>query len=141
MKFKYFSQWLPNYGVLSSPRISTVFTNPKTGMSMPVFGLVDSGSASILMNPQIGTALGIDVPSGEPMTFGGIGGNVIGYKHKLTFRLIGDRNEYEVECAFAEIGIVDAILGQIGFFDNYKVVFERYKNEFEIIAKRSKKQT
>ena len=108
---------------------------------MPVFGLVDSGSASILMNPQIGKALGIDVPSGEPMTFGGIGGNVIGYKHKLTFRLIGDRNEYEVECAFAEIGIVDAILGQIGFFDNYKVVFERYKNEFEIIAKRSKKQT
>jgi hypothetical protein len=139
MKFKYSSQLLPDYGILSSPRVSAMFANPKTGMEMPVFCLIDSGSASILINPQIGKAIGVDVQSGEPISFGGVGGSVLGYKHRLKLRLMGDRREYEVECAFAEVGNVDALLGQIGFFDNYKVIFEKYKNEFAVIAKGTKK--
>jgi hypothetical protein len=42
-----------------------------------------------------------------------------------------------VTCAFAPIEGMDALFGQRGFFENYKVVFEKYKNQFEVIAKRS----
>ena len=48
----------------------------------------------------------------------------------------GDRNSYEVACAFAPIEGMDALFGQRGFFENYKVVFEKYKNQFEIVAQR-----
>jgi hypothetical protein len=141
MKLKYSAQWLPDYGVTFSPRVSAVFTNPKTGMSLPVFCLVDSGSAQILMNPQIGEALGIDITSGEVASYGGINGSVIGYKHSLKFRLAGDTQECEVECAFAPIGSVEGLLGQTGFFDNYKVVFEKYENQFEVIPQPAHRNT
>jgi hypothetical protein len=32
---------------------------------------------------------------------------------------------------------MDAFFGQRGFFENYKVVFEKDKNQFEVVAKRS----
>ena len=41
------------------------------------------------------------------------------------------------KCAFASPGgDVMALLGQRGFFEHYKVTFEKYKNEFEVIAKK-----
>jgi hypothetical protein len=64
MKCSYSSQWLPDYGVISTPRVTAVFTNPKTGMSLPVFCIVDSGSAEILLSAQIGKELGIDITAG-----------------------------------------------------------------------------
>jgi hypothetical protein len=41
---------------------------------------------------------------------------------------------------FAPIEGMDALFGQRGFFENYKVVFEKYKNQFEIIGKRGRKE-
>ena len=136
MKLDYASQWLPDYGIVASPRLTAVFTNPKTGISLPVFCLVDSGSAHVLLNAEVGKALGVNIPSGEAVSYGGIGGGVIGYKHRVRLRLAGDRKEFEVECAFADINRTEGLLGQEGFFDNYKVVFEKYKNQFEVIPRR-----
>jgi hypothetical protein len=34
---------------------------------------------------------------------------------------------------------MDALFGQRGFFENFKVVFEKYKNQFEVVAKRSER--
>jgi hypothetical protein len=69
------------------------------------------------------------------VSYGGIGGGVIGYKYFLKLHLAGNAQEYDVPCAFAPLDLAEGLLGQTGFFDNYKVVFEKYKNQFEVIAR------
>lgn len=87
--------------------------------------------------PALGKLWAIDIASGEKALYGGIGGVIEGYKHTLLMQVRGDRNTYEVTCAFAPIEGMDALFGQRGFFENYKVVFEKDKNQFEVVAKRS----
>jgi hypothetical protein len=98
----------------------------------------DSGAAEILLHTGIGEAMGIDIASGEKALYSGIGGVIEGYKHTLLMQVRGDRKTYEVVCAFAPIEGMDALFGQRGFFENYKIVFEKYKNQFEVIAKRAR---
>jgi hypothetical protein len=99
--------------------------------------MIDSGAAEILLHTGIGEAMGIDITSGEKALYSGIGGVIEGYKHTLHMQVRGERTVYEVACAFAPIEGMDALFGQRGFFENYKVVFEKYKNQFEVIAKRT----
>ncbi len=80
--------------------------------------------------------MGVKIQSGEAVSYGGIGkSSVVGYRHVIRLRLAGDTHEYEILCAFAPVELADALLGQEGFFDHYKVIFEKYKNQFEVIAK------
>jgi hypothetical protein len=81
--------------------------------------------------------MGIDIASGEKALYSGIGGTIEGYKHTVLMQVRGDRKAHEVTVSFAPIEGMDALFGQRGFFENYKVVFEKYKNQFEVIAKRT----
>lgn len=140
MKFSYTPQLLDDYSEVEfTPRLWVTLKNPKTDSQVAVFGLVDSGAAEILIHSQIGEALGIDVASGQRALFAGIGGVIEGYRHKIQLQARGDKKVYEVECAFAPIEDIECLLGQRGFFENYKVVFEKYHNQFEIIARRRKR--
>ena len=83
--------------------------------------LVDSGASDILLDPQIGELLGIDIPTGEKIVYAAVGSEVVGYLHTLKMRVAGTRYTHEVPCAFTEIGgDVRAVLGQRGFFEHYK---------------------
>jgi hypothetical protein len=137
MKFKYTAKWIEDYGISYTPRIPIIFTNPKNKAEMPIMSLVDSGSSDTILDPQLGEILGIDITSGEKITYGGAGGNFIGYLHPLMLRVAGERRPYDVKCAFASLGgDVMALLGQRGFFEHHKVTFEKYINEFVVIAKK-----
>jgi hypothetical protein len=139
MKFPYTPRFLEDYdSVEHDPLLWVSFTSPETGQSAAVLGMIDSGTAEILLHTGIGEAMGIDIASGEKALYGGIGGVIEGYKHTLRMQVRGDRNTYEVACAFAPIEGMDALFGQRGFFENYKVVFEKYKNQIEVIARRAR---
>jgi hypothetical protein len=138
MKFRYTSRFVDDFeSVEHDPLLWVSFTSPATGRGAAVLGMIDSGAAEILLHTGIGEAMGIDITSGKKALYGGIGGVIEGYKHTLLMQVRGDRNTYEVECAFAPIEGMDALFGQRGFFENYKIVFEKYKNQFEVIAKRT----
>ena len=137
MKFSYTPHLLDDYASVEyDPRLWVTFRNPATDREVAVLGLVDSGAADILIHSDIGEAMGIEVASGDKALYGGIGGEIEGYKHTLVMRVRGDKKEYEVQSVFAPIASIDALFGQRGFFENYKVVFEKYKNQFEVIGKR-----
>jgi hypothetical protein len=137
MKFKYTAKWIDDYGISYTPRLPVIFSNPQTGAEIPLMSLVDSGAADTLLDPQIADVLGIKVSEGEKVIYGGVGGTIVGYIHTLTIRVAGDRNSFTVPCAFASPGgDVMALLGQTGFFEHYKVTFEKYKNEFSVTAKK-----
>ncbi len=136
MKFRYDTRYIDGYGFEMIPRLSVVFRNLKYGRELPIFCLVDSGASDVLINREIGESWGIEVERGKPHPCGGIGGSVMGYEHTIAMRLMGDTQEFTVSCTILALPSYDGLLGQRGFFDNYKVVFEKYKKTFEITAKK-----
>jgi hypothetical protein len=140
MKFRYTSRFLGDFeSVEDDPLLWVSFMSPTSGQSAAVLGMIDSGAAEILLHTGIGEAMGIDITSGEKVLFSGISGTIEGYKHTVLMQVRGDKKAHEVTVAFAPIQGMDALFGQRGFFENYKVVFEKYKNQFEVIAKPSKR--
>ena len=137
MKVQYTPSFFDDYSAVEySPRLRVIFLHPTIKREIWLFGLVDSGAAETILHIKMAKLLGIDdVASGEKVLYTGIGGEVEGYRHPLHMQVVGDRKKDEVMCAFAEIADIDCLLGQRGFFENYKVIFEKYKNQFEVIAK------
>ena len=86
--------------------------------------LVDSGASSCLFAGMLGVGLGLDVSKGPPQKIYGLGrGEVTAYYHKVTLQ-VGDIvwDEYVGFC-FDNFR-VDGLLGQKGFFSNFRVVLD-----------------
>ena len=135
MRYEYTAKYT-DYGLEYMPRIVAFVKNPKTSIELPVFGLIDSGASETLLRSQIGEELGIDIESGERVEFQGVGGITFGYRHKVLLRLVDEKKEHEIKCAFTPLPGIPALLGERGFFENYKVTFEKYKNVFSVTGKK-----
>jgi predicted aspartyl protease len=103
------------------------------GQAQKVRAMIDSGADVCLFHSDIGKILGIDVYTGRKESFSGVSGvlfDVYFHKiHKETIRI----NTIELEAGFTDAPVAGSgLLGQVGFFDNYQIRFERYKNSFEI---------
>ena len=133
MKFDYTSQYT-DFGIARMPLVFVEFSNPADSLKRrEVFSLVDSGAAATLINAQYAQELGIDLQSGKRIPFQGIKGTpAIGYEHLIKIRLTHDSREVTVPCYFMPDLQISALLGQAGFFENYKVLFEHYKKRFEL---------
>ena len=91
-----------------------------------------------VLNAQFAELLDIDLEEGRPRRFYGITSSAVGYDHQLSIRVRQDkRHEFLITCAFLPGLQTDALLGQNGFFENYRVIFERYKNSFQVNARRA----
>ncbi len=121
------------------PRVPVVFTDPETQQSIAVKALVDSGAGVTVLHPRLATLLGINITTLPQQSFSSANEDAVGYSCELLVRLKDDtRNEYNISCAFLDGLRTDVVLGRDGFFDHYRVVFEQYKNQFEVtLAKRS----
>ncbi len=91
--------------------------------------LIDSGADLCIFDAEIGDILGIDVIKGRPEKVGGITGVMqTYYVHRVT--IVVEHRTFQTEVGFLpnmpkfSYGIV----GQMGFFDQFKVTFN-YKNK------------
>jgi hypothetical protein len=133
MKFPYIKipQADPTKKWLSRPLIPVIIFGPKSNIE--VLALIDSGADKCLFNAQIGREIGLEVEKGKPETFMGIeGGRLIAYVHKIKLQVVGIENIIEIEAGFVDSPAADAILGQEGFFDAFKIKFEKDHNIIEI---------
>ena len=94
--------------------------------------LLDSGSDECLFHASIGRDLGIDVEAGQYKQFDGIAGSVEAYMHLLDLQLQDFPDRIRIEAGFTESEGVDAILGQAGFFESYKICFDRSRSRVEV---------
>ena len=95
--------------------------------------LVDSGADFNIVPAELGDILGIEVESGQQNIVNGItSGGLPYFIHSVTIRVGG--LSYEVEVGFMPdmppFGY--GVVGQRGFFDLFKVTFDRKKTEVEL---------
>ena len=125
------------YGVDYTPIVPIVFTNPETKKSVTIDCLIDSGADDTIINARFAKLLGIDLSAGNEKLFQGIShAPVSAYEHPVTVQIERDTHTYPITCAFLPDLRTNGLLGQNGFFDNYKVTFEKYKKRFEITPRK-----
>jgi len=93
--------------------------------------LVDSGADECLFHASVGRSLGLDLQSGRYKKFDGIAGSIEAYVHPIELQVQDVPERVMIDAGFTESDGVHAILGQAGFFENFKICFERYRWRIE----------
>lgn len=104
------------------------------GRSIRYAALIDSGADFCIFHHEIGEALGLDIRSGEKLSFGGIqqADFASAYLHDVTIVVGGWK--YNTTVGFSD-EIADesyGVLGQKGFFDIFVIRFDFVKEEIEL---------
>ena len=105
----------------------------KSGTIPSVLALVDSGADFCMFDGLLASILDLDVPSLQQITLSGINGSAVGYVAHLE---IGVNDQFipvpvVFSFDFSPVGF-GGIIGQIGFFDAFKVQFDRAGRELEL---------
>jgi len=98
-----------------------------------VYALIDSGADYCVFHAEIGEQLGLQIESGKSLPFSGIAGaGQTAYFHNIKLEVGG--HEFGCYAGFSP-DIQDlpyGILGQVGFFDVFKVSFDYKKEKIEL---------
>lgn len=101
--------------------------------------LVDSGADVCLLPASIGRLIGIDIENGRRGEIGGVGDQPITVYYHPIRMIVSSLSGVDLEAAFTDSkGVRTGILGQAGFFDHYRITFERYRNTLDVSERRSK---
>jgi hypothetical protein len=136
MKSKTFDyRKIPNHAIprkrwIKRPMLQVTLSNGS--MHQQIVCLVDSGADECLFHASIGRSLGIDLENGTRKVFDGIAGSIEAYMHPVEIQIQDFPERVQIEAAFTDSDGVHAILGQAGFFENFKICFERYRWKIEI---------
>lgn len=114
------------------PLVDLELFGPKN--SIKISGaLIDSGADYCLFNSQYAKVLGINLDKCSTKPFIGIGGLNEITVHMINLDLrIEHLEKINIPIGFIDSPSVNVLLGQIGFFDNNKIKFERDHFAFEI---------
>lgn len=95
---------------------------------------VDTGADGTIVNRSWASALGIDVKKGVRSSTMGISPvGIPTFIHQIDIEIINlPESRRTIEVEFIESRNVNVLLGQVGFFQNYKVGFNQKENYFEI---------
>jgi hypothetical protein len=100
--------------------------------SANTFCLVDSGADVCLMPASIGRLIGIDLESGAEDVIRGIANQQAKTYRHLVHITVPKLASFDTSVAFSH-DIKYGILGQEGFFERFRVTFDRKKLQFEVI--------
>ena len=104
------------------------------GTQLSAYGLIDSGADNSMMNIGYAKLLGINLDENNRKRFRGIMGESVDcYMTKVT--IIAEYFEkypLTIPVAFIDSQNVDVLIGQDGFFDKFKIKFEKDHETFEL---------
>jgi hypothetical protein len=98
-----------------------------------VIALLDSGADLCLFHSDIGRLIGIDVEAGSELAFEGVSGaTATAYLHRVSLTVRGMSN-INLDVGFTNsMAVGTGLLGQQGFFEQFRVNFELTDQVFEI---------
>ncbi len=114
----------PSTGPIYRPIIPVEVRNKR--LSFPTEALLDTGADFCIFSGEIAKAVGIDIGTGSPHEIVGVGGKVTkGFIHKIGLEIPGF-SMFSCWGFFSDQlnDMNHAILGQVGFFDCFKVSFD-----------------
>ncbi len=133
MKYRYTSFFPPDRTLkfIKKSIVSIEVFGPKDSKNFDA--LVDSGADCSLFNIQVAEVLGIDLSNARPARFTGISGQIDGHRlEKIKIKVDGLNESVEIPVCFIKSPTVSLLLGQEGFFDQYRIRFEKDHDTFEI---------
>jgi len=77
--------------------------------------IIDTGSMYSLFSYNVGTALGLNVPAGQPQRLETLGGLMTAYRHKVELEIAHGWSLGDMEVLFAETNISRNLLGRSDF--------------------------
>jgi uncharacterized phage-associated protein len=107
------------------------------GIIRHIPALVDSGSDKTLINIEYAEDLGVEL--GRHELAKGIGNSLVDTRAgHLKFRIDDMDISLDVPASYIDSESVTILLGQEGFFDRFKISFDRTNREFELVEKKYK---
>lgn len=94
--------------------------------------MIDSGSSISLMNLEIAEFLKIDIKNCKKVNLAGITGRSDGYESMVTIIIEGFSEKLTIPVIFTKELNTGILLGQIGFFDKFTIIFDKAKNIFKL---------
>jgi len=102
--------------------------------SVRIDALIDSGADRCFFHYELGRRLGLEVEKGYLGYVSGIEGlRSPVWIHNIRLQIVGSDEQILVEAGFTKSAGIFAILGQEGFFDAYRIKFERDRGIIEIV--------
>ena len=137
MKFLYFR--LPHtHNDAQIPLIRVHLINRQTKQMFPDYtSLVDSGASLCIFHAAIGEKIGLNIQSGRKGILKGVTvGTGVQFIHEIS--LVCGSHSFNTEVGFSyDLDMPWGLLGQQGFFDKFRVCFDKSKSEFEITPKQA----
>jgi len=122
---------------VSRPMIQVTLFGPRG--SVAVWALIDSGADKCLFHSALGKEIGLNIEKGKKEGFSGIKGEeILAHLHQIQLQVAGIDEKIEITAGFIDAKGVFAILGQEGFFDSFRIKFEKDRNTIEISPARKK---
>jgi hypothetical protein len=108
------------------------------GLSRSCYALVDSGADDCVFPASYAARVGLDIAQGKKYPFAGVGSQQVAYFFDIEIALPGTPIKYAVPVGFTSA--LDrspfgyGLLGQNGFFDRFKISFDRAHGVFTLDA-------
>ena len=120
-------------GALSVFPAATIILQTKEGEKLQVMALIDSGATISAMPKNIAPLLGIDLKKGKKRKILGIGTkHIIGWQHDVTIQL--GNNKVNLPIAFLDDNTTPRILGRMGIFENFTILFKEDKQQSAFVS-------
>lgn len=134
MKFDYLtvSGALDSKGRLVKRPILPLEITTSDGQTLGAFGLLDSGADTTTLNIEYAEALGVTL--GNKREIMGVGnGKTTVFEGSFTFTIKHMGKKITVPAWYVDSNNVNILIGQEGFFEQFKIKFEKDYNIFELI--------
>ena len=93
------------------------------GQSLTIKALVDSGASFSVFRAEVLGYLGVPLERGAPVYLEGVGGRILGYRHRVSARLGEVR--FPLTVIFSrELAVSFNLLGRDNFFRRFLVTFD-----------------
>jgi|SRR3989344_8015786 len=116
-------------GFVSRPMINLTIIGAKK--SYNCFSLIDSGTDSTMINADFAELLGIDESKCRKVKVGSVEELTRnGFASEIKFKVEGFEEEFKTNIIFLKDMPTAGLLGQIDFFENFKIRFEKRDKKF-----------
>lgn len=132
VKFPFKDEGQSHLGRIRRPVVQVLFKSINQNIWQPVDMLVDTGADYSLLPHQFSQALGVNLKKDcHEITTSGVGGKSKVYFLKENIRVRLGHLKREVPIGFLEHNLIPPLLGRLGFFETFKVIFEKFEVSFE----------